>query len=102
MKEHSYPVVEFEATIDDENVIRIPVAIAATLHKGKRVTIRMTKGNISRSLVARGIGEDDVERIATMQREEREDILRFLHAEGALAEQRMFAKRVGDFLRRRK
>jgi hypothetical protein len=101
MTEHSYPVVEFEATIDDDGVIRIPAAIAATLPREKRVTIRLTKGSISRSLIARGIGEDDVERMALMQREEREDILRFLHAEGVLSGNRMFARRTGNLLGRK-
>ena len=100
--EHPYPVVEFETSIDHRGVIRIPATIAATIQKGKRVTIRITKGTVSRSLSMRGIGEDDVERMAIMQREEREDILRFLHAEGSLSGSTMFARHAANLLERKK
>jgi len=102
MTEHSYPVVEFETSIDHHGVIRIPAAIAATLQKGGRVTIRMTEGTVPRSLSTRGIGEDDVERMAMMQREGREDILRFLHAEGSLSGNRSFVRRFDNLLRKKK
>ena len=97
--EHSYPAVEFEATIDEEGVVHIPAAIASTLHKGKRYTVRIIKGSIPRSLSLRGISEDDVECMAMIQLESREDILRFLHAESSLSDNRMFRRRAGNVLR---
>jgi len=60
---------------------------------GKRITVTITEGTVSRSLRDRNITEHDVEYIAALQLEQREHVLRFLNAEGAFADKTALRKR---------
>ncbi|MBI1805753.1 MAG: hypothetical protein HYR76_01725 [Ignavibacteria bacterium] len=95
-----YPSTEFEATVAADGSLTIPEKIARGLKNGSFITIRLTEGVVSRSLHRKGVSEDEIEQIATLQLEERNHVLRFLEAEGALAHDRKLAARASGLLRR--
>jgi hypothetical protein len=82
--ENAYPVTEFEAEVTTHGTITVPRTVARMLSPGETVTIRLTRGVVG-NLRGRGVTEDEVEQIASRQLEPRENVLRFLAAEGALA-----------------
>lgn len=82
--ENAYPVTEFEAEVTSHGTITVPGPVARLLSPGAKVTVRLTLGVVG-GLRDRGVTEDEIERIATRQLEPRDNVLRFLGAEGALA-----------------
>lgn len=91
--ERPYPSIEFETTLGADGILKIPAKIAQKLIVGSVVTIRLTEGSVSRSLRRRGVNEDEIEQIAELQLESRDHVVRFLEAEGALAQDRKIAER---------
>ena len=81
-------------------MIKIPWHMARRLREGTRVTIRLTEGVVSRSLRDRRVTEDEIEQIAERQLEQRDNIIRFLEAEGGLSNDSVFARRAASLLRR--
>jgi hypothetical protein len=73
-------VASFDAVIRDDGTIVVP---AADL-RGSRVRVRVTVHELAAALAARGIGEEEVDRVAAVQLEERERAARFLMSEGSL------------------
>lgn len=91
--ETPYPSIEFEAELDAEGRLALPKGLRSRIMPGKRITVTITEGTVSRSLRDRNITEHDVEHIAALQLEQREHVLRFLKAEGAFAGKTAFGKR---------
>ena len=87
--DHSF---ECEAFLDLDGTLRIPGALARRFGKPGPVVIRLTAGKKSRRLALRGVAEDEVDAIAAMQMEERAQVVRFLEAEGRLAQDRSFGR----------
>lgn len=87
---------EFEAEIDPEGRVQFSRAVAHELHlkEGSKVTVRIFGGVLSKELTARDVSDDEVERIGTIQFEDREHVVRFLRSEGALMSNKRFRKRV--------
>jgi protein involved in polysaccharide export with SLBB domain len=84
--------IEFEAVIDPEGRIAVPMVAAQQL-LGKKLHVRLMSSEISAALNARGVTEDEVERIAAVQRESREQVIKFLMSEGSLTTSRAFRRR---------
>ncbi len=80
--EHTYPVIEFEADLTEHGTIQVPAPLARGLAPGARLTVRVTRGVVG-TLRSRGVSEEEIERIAQHQLEPRENVVRFLGAEGA-------------------
>jgi hypothetical protein len=81
--------VEFEAAIDASGRIAIPKHLLTLLGATKeRVHVRVTTKAISSVLRNRKVSEEEIERIGSTQLETREQVLRFLLSEGALATRR--------------
>jgi hypothetical protein len=97
--EHPYPLIEFEAELGDDGVVRIPPALLRNITAGRRVTIRLTNGSVSSALRNRGVTEEEIEKISVCQMEQRENIVGFLKAEGELANRRLFARRAESLLK---
>ncbi len=97
--ERPYPSVEFEAILEEDGTITIPSSIAKRMKRGERLTIRMTKGVVSKALRRRNITEEEIERISTLQLEQRENVIRFFESEGALAGERLFLQRAAAMMR---
>jgi dephospho-CoA kinase len=78
--------------MDDEGRIRVP----SHLHKqfaGRTVYVRLTSEEISSRLKKNGVTEEEMERIARVQLESREQVTKFLLAEGALKNSAAFVRR---------
>ena len=95
--ERSYPSIEFEAKVLPGGSIKIPAPLLQSMTGVKVVTIRLTKGVVSKKLRRRNVTEEEIERIAGMQLEQREQVVRFLESEGALAGSKPFGKRAAPF-----
>jgi hypothetical protein len=82
--------VEFETTIGRDGTLRVPAAIVRALREGagQRVRVRLTSKVIADGLGRVGVTEQEVERVAAIQREPREQVITFLLSEGALVPQR--------------
>ena len=91
--EQAYPVVEFDAEVGADGTIRIPENLRGRVPADGRIVVRMTSGSVLAPLREHGVTEEEVERIAAMQREERESVIGFLQAEGALRHNAGFAQR---------
>ena len=86
----------FDAVIDRDGRIRIPDGARAALaqHAGDRVRVRLVPSALAGELRARGVTEEEIEAIAARQMEERDQVIRFLRAEGSVPVKRR-ARRAG-------
>ncbi|MEX0602993.1 MAG: hypothetical protein WD295_06605 [Bacteroidota bacterium] len=91
---------EFEAKIQDDGSVVIPASQVrgAGWKPGSGVTVRLTDASLSAELRRRGVTEEELERIAAIQREDPKDILRMLMTEGALARNARFCRRITEHL----
>ena len=87
--------VAFEAEVEEGGRVHFSRAIggALQLRQGAKVTVHIVGGVLSRELAARNVTDEEIERIGTVQFEDREHVVKFLRSEGALAGSRGFRKR---------
>jgi len=80
----------FDAIIGSDGLIRIPdrVREALAAHADGPVRVRLAPAVLADELKARGVTDGEIEKIASTQLEEREQVIRFLLAEGSVAEER--------------
>lgn len=90
--EHKQSANEFVARIDGRGNIAVPPELARRF-AGKRVHVRLNNREVAAELKARNVTEEEVDRIADVQRESREQIVAFLLSEGALKANRGFHRR---------
>ncbi len=69
------------------------------LQKGTKIDLEVVVGAVPKALQRRGVTEAEIDRIASVQVEERENVLDFLESEGSLAGSKSFARRVSVWLR---
>jgi len=84
---HERRSLEFEARIADDGTITVPPQMLEALgsHARSRLNIRLTSATLAGELQINGVTEEELERIASMQLESREQVIDFLLSEGALA-----------------
>ena len=99
--EQPYPVLEFETEVANDGTIVVPSSLSGALRSHK-VVVRMVVGSVAGSLRKRGVTEGEIERIALLQLEQRENVVSFLKVEGALARSASFVRRAEKLLKRRK
>lgn len=82
-------VLAFDGTVDAHGRIVVPAEVSAALGPDATALLRvqLTPAAVSEELRRNGVTDDEVERIAAMQMEPREQVIAFLRAEGALAEE---------------
>jgi len=97
--EKPYPSLECEVRIGHGGVITLPPTIAARFQEEKRITVRVTDGSVSSKLRKRGVTEEEIEQIASLQWEQRENVLGFLETEGIFPRSSPFARRSKKLLR---
>ena len=98
--DHSRHSVEFESSIDRQGRISVPPSILAQLSKGSRsVRVRLTSKVVSAALKRRDVQEEEIERIAALQLETREQVVKFLLSEGALRRHKVLKRRAEAFFR---
>ena len=83
--EQKNPAVEFETEVQGDGTLRLPKSIAARLRKGIPYTVRIAQGSVPRSLRVRNVTEHEIETIAALQMEHRENVIRFLRAGGSMS-----------------
>lgn len=93
--DHAKDSVEFEATIDQRGVVRVPTEMLErlTVRGGAKVMVRITAEKISDALKKRTVTEEEIDRISKLQMEPRENVVKFLTTEGALSKNRGFMNR---------
>ncbi len=85
-------VNEFETAIDHEGKIAVPDHVVKHFG-GKKLHVRVMSNEISDALREKSVTEEEVERIAGLQREPREQVITFLMSEGSLKNNRAFRRR---------
>lgn len=83
-----YRDLVFETGMAADGSVRFPPEQSRRFHTGERIVVRVQSAPLARELAARGIPDEEVQRIASRQLEERERVIRFLLSEGALARPR--------------
>jgi len=83
----------FETVMAADGSVRFPPEISRGFRAGERIVIRVQSAPLARELAARGISDEEVQKIASRQLESRERVLRFLLSEGALARPRRRLRR---------
>ena len=80
-------VLAFDAFLDAHGRIVVPPEVASALGADASAALRvqLTPAAVSEELRRHGVTDDEVERIAAVQLEPREQVIMFLRAEGSLA-----------------
>lgn len=80
----------FDAIIGIDGLIRIPEKVREALapHIDGPIRVRLVPASLDDELQSRGVTADEIERIASVQLEERREVIRFLLAEGSLGKKR--------------
>jgi hypothetical protein len=98
MSEHK-TAIEFDTTIDEHGAIHLPEILQNALNKGTKVSVRVISTVLSKELKAKKIDEEEIERITSLQIEQRAQVVKFLLAEGTLAENKNFHRRAKLLMR---
>jgi hypothetical protein len=77
-------IMEFDGIIDPNGRIPVPQPVLERLRGGRKVRVRLTLHRIVSELKRRSVTEDEIDRIARVQLETRDQVVRFLFSEGAL------------------
>jgi hypothetical protein len=91
--EQPYPNVEFDGEVDAEGRLLLPRHVLERLPGDRRVTVRVTLGEVSKRLRSRGVTEEEIEEITMQQHEQRDRVVVFLDTEGVLQADTDFAGR---------
>ena len=89
--------VEFESEIDAHGNIRVPAEVLGHFEQpsGVRMHVRLTGYLMSSELRKNGVTEEEIDRIKSLQLESRDQVVKFLLTEGALAKNRRIGGRLG-------
>lgn len=84
--QQSHTVIEFDSTIEADGTITVPGEILARARTefGHKVRVRLLDRKEAAVLRERKIGDEEIESIARLQLESREQVVKFLMSEGAL------------------
>lgn len=83
--------VRFEAEVDAAGRVSFAKAVPdLQLKPGAKVTVNIFGGVVSGTLNALGVTEEEIERIGDVQLEDREHVMSFLAAQGALRGKKRF------------
>ncbi len=90
-------VMEFEGTVDRQGRIIIPDSVLQLLEtgRGRRISVRLSRTPVSSDLEKKGVSEEEIERIAALQLEPREQVVKFLTSQGSLRKHKRFRARIG-------
>ena len=85
--------VEFEATIDGSGKITVPGSVAREFEKTPgAVHVRLTTHALRDELKKHDVGEEEIDRLSSVQLESREQVVRFLLSEGVLRKSGMMRR----------
>lgn len=83
---------EFEGVIDEAGRITVPPGLAKRF-ASRKIHVRLHAREIAKNLQKNNVTEGEVEQIANLQLESREQVIKFLLSEGALQGSRAFVRR---------
>ena len=89
--ERSRTSAEFEGKIGDDGKIAVPASILSQLKKGS-IHVRLSGNRVSSELQTRGVTEEEIQKIAAMQLESRDQVVTFLLSEGVLKKRPSFSR----------
>ena len=94
---------EIDLRIPADGALVVPKEVLNRLNVrvGDRVHLQVTTNVLSRDLKQRNVTEQEIERIAGVQLEPRENVVRFLATESRLSGNRGFIRRAGGLRGRR-
>jgi hypothetical protein len=92
LKKHS---AELELIVTPEGDVQVPAAVLRALDvgKGSRVHIRVTTETLSKDLKQRNVTEEEINHIAALQLEPRDNVVKFLATESVLVGSEKFKRR---------
>ena len=94
-------VIEFEGTLDEEGRIAVPRAAIAEFRKGRgRIRVRLMRPVVGSDLELKGVSDEEIDRIAAVQHESPEQVVKFLLCQGTLRKHKRFRARIGTYQRR--
>lgn len=95
--------VEIDLKIADDGELSIPKSVLQRLRvqQGSQVHVRLTTNRLSDTLKARNVTEEEVETIAALQLEPRDNVVKFLATESHFAGNSRFLSRVRKLRSRR-
>lgn len=90
------PTGPVAVTVREDGTIVLAASLLRSMgfKPGMKVSARLTEISLAEELVKRGISEEEVDQIGARQLEPRENVIRFLAAEGRLKGSRRFLSRV--------
>ena len=99
--EKSQQSVELDLRLGRNGALTVPAETMARLkaRTGSTIRVRLTVDVVSKSLAKRTVTEEEIELIGRLQLEPRENVIKFLMAEGMLAGNRGFKNRAHRLLR---
>ncbi len=74
---------EFEAVMGNDGTIVVPHGLAKRF-VGKKLHVRLRSEEVASELMEKNVTEEEIERIANIQLESREQVVKFLLTEGSL------------------
>jgi DNA-binding transcriptional regulator/RsmH inhibitor MraZ len=84
---------EFEAVIDKKGRITVPHVVMKRLAGSKKVHVRLSQTTVNEALTKKSVTEEEIERVAAVQLEDRDQVVRFLLTEGSLRNSAGFRQR---------
>jgi hypothetical protein len=88
--------LEAEIRVESDGTAVLPAPILRQVHAspGSSVRVRVTSGSLGRELLLRGVTEEEIELIGSLQREPRANVVAFLASEGILSADKGFRRRM--------
>lgn len=81
--------------VESDGTLVLPASVLRKIHAtpGSNVRVRVTSGTLGRVLLERGVSEEEIELIGSLQLEQRANVVAFLASEGALSADKGFRRK---------
>lgn len=88
--------IRFQATVDERGRVAFEKPVTELqLKPGTKVTVNIVAGVLSKQLEKLKVTDEEIERIGSVQYEDREHVVSFLSSQGALKKNKRFAAAFG-------
>ncbi len=96
--------MEFDALLQSDGMLRLPESVIRRLgSRGtRRYRVRIIEAKVAERLADKGISQDEIDRIASLQLEPRAQVEKFLLSEGVLRKQKAFRARIESYRKGRR
>ena len=94
-------ILELDVRVESDGTATIPARHLERLRigPGSRLRVKLIPRKLSRELVHRGVTEEEIDQIGSLQLEPRENVVAFLSSEGTLMADKKFLRRVRNLRR---